>query len=100
MVLCNTLKVGDTNCYEYKGKYLGRFVKTELKVIGYNRNGPPNYQTVYTFEIPFKPSNKPLNNVASLYGTNDVQIVPCTTGGRRKRTRAYRKRRNNRTLRR
>jgi len=99
MVLCNTLQAGGPNCYMYNGKYLGKFVKTERMQIGYSRNEPPDYQTVYTFEIPWKPSKNPLNNVPSLYGTDDVKIVPCKTGGKRKNTRAYRKKRNNRTFR-
>lgn len=95
MVLCKELVLGDEKCYEFRGKYLGKFVKTEVVQIGYSRDEPPDMQTVYTFEIPWKPSNKRLNNVPSLYATDDVKVVACVKVGGSK-TRKNRKRTNRR----
>ncbi len=95
MVLCKDLVVGDEKCYEFRGKYLGRFVKTQVVQIGYNRENPPEFKTVYTFEIPWRKSNKSLNSAPSLYETDDVKVVPCFTKGgyhsRKNRKRANRR---------
>ena len=86
MVLCKDLAVGDTKCYKFGDKYMGKLVKTEHKQIGYNRNGPGTFATVYTFENPWKPSKNPLENIPSLYEMDDVIEVPCVEkkGGARK----------------
>jgi len=93
MVLCKDLVVGDTKCYKFGEKYMGKFIKTEEKQIGYNRNGPGTFATVYTFENPWKPSTNPLENIPSLYATDDVIEVPCIEkkGGSRKQKRKNRK---------
>jgi len=75
MVLCKYLIIGDVKHYAFRGVYLGRFVGAEQKVIGYDRDGPPNIQTVYTFEHPWKPSANPLDHVPSLYADHDVTEV-------------------------
>jgi hypothetical protein len=90
MVLCKDIVVGDEKCYEFRSKYLGKFVKTEVMQIGYNRENPPEFKTVYTFEIPWRKSNNPLNSVPSLYATDDVKVVSCLGKGG-KRTRKNRK---------
>jgi hypothetical protein len=92
MVLCRDLVIGDPKCYKTtdvflrKDVYLGKFVKTEEKVIGYDRDGPPNIQTVYTFEHPFRPSANPLENIPSLRATANVTETACIasnkSGGR------------------
>ena len=95
MVLCENLVVGDTKCYKFGEKYMGKFIKTEKKQIGYNRNGPGTYATVYTFENPWKPSTNPLENIPSLYAKDDVIEVSCVEkkekGGSRKQKRKNRK---------
>jgi len=110
MVLCRDLVIGDPTCYKTtdvllrKDVYLGKFVKTEVKEIGYSRNGPPNIQTVYTFEHPFRPSANPLENIPSLRATDNVTETACIasnkSGGARKTKRRYRNKRNKRSMRR
>jgi hypothetical protein len=104
MVLCKDLVSGDVKCYAFRGVYLGRFVGAEQKVIGYDRDGPPNIQTVYTFEHPWKPSANPLDHVPSLYAGHDVTETECIDsnkkGGARKTKRRYRNKRNKRSMRR
>jgi len=104
MVLCKDLVIGDTKCYKFTDVFLGKFVKTEKKVIGYNRDGPPNIQTVYTFEYPWRPNADPLKNRPSLYATYNVTETECIAsnklGGARKTKRRYRNKRNKRSMRR
>ena len=79
---------------------MGKFIKTEKKQIGYNRNGPGTFATVYTFENPWKPSTKPFEHIPSLNATDDVIVVPCVEkkekGGSRKQKRKSRKQRKSR----
>jgi len=112
MVLCKTLNVGDINCYEYKGKYLGKLLKIEQVIIGYNQ-GSPRFGSGYFFE---KHSEVPVLNVSKVVAFksnavvpeeyylseyHDVTIVPCQkNGGRRKTKRVFRKKRNSKKIRR
>jgi len=110
MVLCKDLVIGDPKCYKIrdehlrKNVYLGKFVGSESIEIGYSLNGPPNIQTVYTFEYPFRPSVNPLENITSLYATDNVTETACIVsikkGGARKTKRRYRNKRNKRSMRR